>query len=60
MGVSPAEAIFVGDTPEADVLGAQGMGLDVVWIDRGTAPLPSETPAPTHTVSSFSGIADLF
>jgi HAD superfamily hydrolase (TIGR01509 family) len=60
MGVSAAEAIFVGDTPEADVLGAQGMGLDVIWIDRGTAPLPPEAPAPTHTVPSFAGVADLF
>ena len=60
MGVSPAEAIFVGDTPEADVIGAQGMGLDVIWIDRGTVPLPPETPAPTHTVASFAGVADLF
>jgi putative hydrolase of the HAD superfamily len=60
MDLAPADAIFVGDTPEADVVGAQGMGLDVVWIDRGAVPLPPETPAPTHTVASFAGVADLF
>jgi FMN phosphatase YigB (HAD superfamily) len=53
------EAIFVGDTPESDVLGAQALGMDVIWIDHGTAALPPGTPAPTHTVASFVEVADL-
>jgi HAD superfamily hydrolase (TIGR01509 family) len=32
LGVSPAEAVFVGDQLEADVLGAQRAGLRAVWI----------------------------
>jgi len=32
LGVSPTEAVFVGDQLEADVLGAQRAGLRVVWI----------------------------
>jgi putative hydrolase of the HAD superfamily len=53
MGIGPADAIFVGDTPEVDVVGAQAVGMDVIWIDNGTKALPSGTPAPTHTVASL-------
>ena len=59
MGIGPREAIFVGDSPEVDVLGAQTVGMDVIWIDNGTKALPPGTPAPTHTVSSFPEIAPL-
>ncbi len=59
MGIGPRDAIFVGDSPEVDVLGAQAVGLDVIWIDNGTKTLPPGTPAPTHTVSSFPEIVAL-
>ena len=59
MGVGVHQTIFVGDTPEADVAGPQGVGMDVIWIDRGTASLPPDAPAPTHTVSRFADIATL-
>ena len=59
LGLPPDEVIFVGDTPEVDVLGAQAAGMDVIWIDHGTKPLPAETPAPTFTVSAFPDIARL-
>jgi HAD superfamily hydrolase (TIGR01509 family) len=53
------QAIFVGDTPEADVAGPQGVGMDTIWIDRGTASLPAGASPPTHTVSSFAEVARL-
>jgi HAD superfamily hydrolase (TIGR01549 family) len=56
MGIAPADAVFVGDTPEVDVLGAQAVGMDVIWINRGTKVLPPGTPAPTHVVASFPEI----
>jgi HAD superfamily hydrolase (TIGR01509 family) len=37
LGVSPAEAVFVGDHLEADVLGAQNAGLRAVWITASNA-----------------------
>ena len=39
LGVSSAEAVFVGDIPQIDVLGAQRAGLRGVWVatDGGTA-----------------------
>lgn len=53
MGIGPADAIFVGDTPEVDVLGAQAVGMDVIWIDDGTKALPAGCPPPTHRVASL-------
>jgi putative hydrolase of the HAD superfamily len=32
LGVSPSEAVFVGDQPPIDVVGAQSAGLRAVWI----------------------------
>jgi HAD superfamily hydrolase (TIGR01549 family) len=59
MGIAPADAIFVGDTPEVDVLGAQAVGMDVIWVDNGTKFLPPGTPPPTHTVPGFAEIGGL-
>ncbi len=59
MDIGPAEAIFIGDTPELDILGAHRAGMDVIWIDHGTKPLPPDVPPPTHRVSSFPEIARL-
>jgi len=59
MGIGPTDAIFIGDTPEVDVLGAQAVGMDVIWIDDGTKPLPAGSPPPTHTVASFVEVGRL-
>jgi putative hydrolase of the HAD superfamily len=32
LGVSPAEAVFVGDLPGIDVAGSQRAGLHAIWI----------------------------
>jgi len=32
--VSPKRAIHIGDSYEADVLGARGVGMDALWLDR--------------------------
>jgi putative hydrolase of the HAD superfamily len=34
-GMSPDEVIMVGDTLNADVLGAHSVGMRGIWIDRG-------------------------
>lgn len=34
-GMSPAQVIMVGDTLNADVLGAHNAGMRGIWIDRG-------------------------
>jgi putative hydrolase of the HAD superfamily len=59
MRIAPADAIFVGDTPEVDVLGAQAVGMDVIWINDGTKTLPPGSPSPTHIVPRFVEIGRL-
>jgi HAD superfamily hydrolase (TIGR01509 family) len=48
-GVSPAEALMVGDSYRADVRGAWAAGMDAVWLDRteGVTITPEDEPAPT-------------
>jgi putative hydrolase of the HAD superfamily len=50
------QAIFIGDTPDADVLGPHGVGMETIWIDRGTATLPAGAPSPTHVVPRFADV----
>lgn len=38
-GCAPQEAMFVGDSWEADVVGAQRAGLRPVWVNRSGAPV---------------------
>jgi len=40
-------------------MGGEAVGMDVVWIDDGTKALPSGSPPPTHTVTSFVEIGRL-
>ncbi len=57
--VDSAEAVLVGDTPEGDVLGAQAVGMDVIWIDDGSKSLVPGAPPPTCRVSDFPEITRL-
>jgi 2-haloalkanoic acid dehalogenase type II len=41
LGVTPAEAVYVGDDPEADIVGAQQVGMRAVWINRFDRALPA-------------------
>jgi HAD superfamily hydrolase (TIGR01509 family) len=59
MRLDARQAIFVGDTPDADVAGPQNIGMDTIWIDRGAASLPPGASPPTYTVSSFAEVAKL-
>jgi HAD superfamily hydrolase (TIGR01509 family) len=48
-GVRPDEALMVGDSYRADVLGAWSAGMDAVWLDRreGINITPADEPMPT-------------
>jgi len=43
LGFSPAEVLFVGDNPEADIWGAHRAGLRTAWLQRGRT-WPSTLP----------------
>jgi 2-haloalkanoic acid dehalogenase type II len=40
--VSPEQAVYVGDTPRADILGARNAGMRTVWINRTGRPWPED------------------
>jgi HAD superfamily hydrolase (TIGR01549 family) len=52
LGATPAEALYVGDTPADDIVGAQAAGLDVAWINRDDVDVPD--PTPTYTLRELA------
>jgi 2-haloalkanoic acid dehalogenase type II len=38
LDVAPTEAIFVGDTPRTDIVGAHAAGMKAVWLNRDNCP----------------------
>lgn len=59
MGIVPSDAIFVGDNPDADVLGAKQAGLDVAWINGRGRAIDPELPEPDFEIRSFAELPDL-
>jgi HAD superfamily hydrolase (TIGR01509 family) len=44
LGVGPAEAVFVGDNPREDILGAQAAGMRAIWVRSQEFPLGDVRP----------------
>lgn len=51
---APAEALFVGDRADIDVLGAQGAGLDAAWLNPDRDPLPPGVAPPTYEIRDLA------
>lgn len=58
IGVGPAEALYVGDTPEEDVLGAKLAGMRVAWVNRGKA-WKDFLPAPDYEISKLTDLTPI-
>ena len=52
--IGPEEAIMVGDTWEADVVGAEGVGIKAIHVNRGEEPSPSP-----EAIQDLWGVVDL-
>lgn len=50
LGLAPAQALFVGDRADIDVLGARGVGMPVAWINPAGDPVPAGLHAPDHDI----------
>ena len=64
LGVTPAEALHVGDRLDADVAGAFGAGLQTAWITRRVddpeAKLEEHAgPEPSHVIEDLAELDDI-
>lgn len=57
--VPSATAAMIGDTPEADVLGANRMGLHAIWITRRAVRSDPSPARPDATISRLDEIPSL-
>jgi FMN phosphatase YigB (HAD superfamily) len=60
-GVRPAEAVMIGDTLEADILGANRLGIYSIWITRRAILPPDGELAiqPQAVISSLTNLLPL-
>lgn len=59
LGVEPAEAMYVGDTPRLDVAGARDAGMRAVWLNRRELTWPDDLAPPAYTIDSLLELTDL-
>jgi putative hydrolase of the HAD superfamily len=57
-GASATTTLFVGDNPEADILGAQGLGMFTAWVHRGRE-WPYADRRPEYLVGHVSEVGEL-
>ncbi len=55
-GASARETVHVGDHLVDDIQGAAGVGMHTIWVNLTGSPPPTETAAPTDTVSRVQDI----
>jgi 2-haloalkanoic acid dehalogenase type II len=56
-GLSPAEVLYVGDEPVADIEGARAAGLPAIWINRGGHAWPGDVLPPDRTIVDLEELA---
>jgi putative hydrolase of the HAD superfamily len=57
--LQPAEILFVGDEPHADVAGPRAVGMQTVWVNRGGGAWPAELPAADARVADLDELVTL-
>lgn len=59
LSVGAAEALFVGDRADIDVLGAQRVGMDAVWINPAGEALPAGMDPPQFEIRDLAELAEV-
>ncbi len=59
MGLATDEALHVGDSPIADIMGAASHGLDTVWVNRYREPYPEDMTRPRWEVEDLRPVPGL-
>jgi FMN hydrolase / 5-amino-6-(5-phospho-D-ribitylamino)uracil phosphatase len=57
--LAPAEILFVGDDPHADVAGPRAVGMQTVWVNRGNGVWPGALPAADACVANLGELVTL-
>lgn len=57
--VAPAEALFVGDSLDHDMAGAQAVGMPFVWFNRHRLPQPDDLPAHVAVITQLAELLPL-
>jgi putative hydrolase of the HAD superfamily len=57
--LKPTEILFVGDEPQADVVGPRNAGMQTVWVNRGAGAWPPELPPADHAVANLDELVAL-
>ena len=58
IGASPSQTLFVGDNTEADIGGANGVGMRTAWISHGRA-WKIDSYSPTHVIENVWDVRPL-
>jgi FMN hydrolase / 5-amino-6-(5-phospho-D-ribitylamino)uracil phosphatase len=58
-GVGPEEAVFVGDSAEFDMAGAQAAGIPTVWVNRHQRPWTEPGPPPSRQIRTLTELPRL-
>ena len=56
LGIPPHGILFVGDNPEADIVGAANVGMRTAWLQRGQRWPAHLTPTPDFTMDSLNNL----
>ena len=57
--LKPAEILFVGDDPHADVAGPRSVGMQTVWVNRGANTWPAGLSPADHVIADLDGLVAL-
>ena len=58
-GATAAEAVFVGDAPQIDILGANNAGIRSIWVNRSGEQWSIEDHRPTREVPDLTSVIEL-
>jgi putative hydrolase of the HAD superfamily len=59
LGIDAADALFVGDRVDIDVVGAQGVGMGSAWINPDRVPLPPDVRPPDFEIRDLAELGPI-